>query len=723
MAISGKMSASSLNIVVYTNADWEHALAVLRYRAPIEALGWNVIPGRDGDTWHPERVEQADIVLVQRGFPAEVDAFSEVLRLAREQNKPIVYEIDDWVWGLPEDHPAYPLHIEQFVAVLLGVYEADMILVSSAELKRLFSPFHPKICTVPNGLPDSLWQLREPPEADADAPVTIGYMGTATHLADLESIAPALLTVLEARENVSLRIWGCPLPDILRSHPRVESVSTEITSYRQFAAYFSEQQADFWIAPLLDNEFNRAKSPIKFWEYTATGAPGVYQNIPPYTEIVVNDQNGLLASTPDDWVTACLHLIDHPQERYRMAMRAHETLKSQGMLSSLIPIWEQCFRQSLQLAGSQRRELPPAHETLHQVMYRLQKRAQQRHLDTVNLLERLDTLIARVQTLSTENSRLQQELGAILASRSWRFMRKVQRFREFLIPPGSRREQILRVMWRVLRAWRRDGTRTSVQRGISLLRERWHHWYFRILDRIRGDDLIWLLQADRPRLSPPERTASVDVIVCVHNAYDDVRRCLESVVRYSSPPYNIILVDDGSQPQTSNYLQQFAADQGVRLLRNEQARGYTLAANQGLQASTADYALLLNSDTIATPGWLNGMVACAESDSRIGLVGPLSNTASWQSVPQLFNDQGDWADNALPEDVSVVEMAERIREMSERLYPRIPFLNGFCLMIKRAVLDEVGYFDEDTFGAGYGEENDFCIRARKAGWDLAVADD
>jgi GT2 family glycosyltransferase/2-polyprenyl-3-methyl-5-hydroxy-6-metoxy-1,4-benzoquinol methylase/glycosyltransferase involved in cell wall biosynthesis len=219
-----------------------------------------------------------------------------------------------------------------------------------------------------------------------------------------------------------------------------------------------------------------------------------------------------------------------------------------------------------------------------------------------------------------------------------------------------------------------------------------------------------------------KHTASVDIIVCVHNALDDVKHCLESVIRYTGMPYSLILIDDGSGEETSKYLVEFASSQGCFRIRNEVAKGYTFAANQGLRQSQADYAILLNSDTIVTPDWLDRMVACGESDSRIGIIGPLSNTASWQSIPEI-SQGGDWAENILTPGFTVADMGRLVSRYSLASYPRISFLNGFCLMIKRSVILEIGYFDEDTFGAGYGEENDFCLRARKAGWQLAVADD
>ena len=214
----------------------------------------------------------------------------------------------------------------------------------------------------------------------------------------------------------------------------------------------------------------------------------------------------------------------------------------------------------------------------------------------------------------------------------------------------------------------------------------------------------------------------VDVIVCVHNAIEDVKACLSSVQKHTAISHRVIIVDDGSNQETRLFLVDWTRGNNAELLRNEDARGYTLAANQGLGFSSAECVILLNSDTIVTSGWAEKMIACARSHAAIGLVGPLSNTASWQSIPEI-EVNGDWASNSLPEGIAVDAMGEIVSASSARLYPRMSFLNGFCLLIKRAVIDSVGLFDEQSFAKGYGEENDYCLRARSYGYVLAVADD
>jgi GT2 family glycosyltransferase len=224
---------------------------------------------------------------------------------------------------------------------------------------------------------------------------------------------------------------------------------------------------------------------------------------------------------------------------------------------------------------------------------------------------------------------------------------------------------------------------------------------------------------------PPEpqpRYENVDIIVCVHNALEDVRRCLESVVAKTLPPYNVILVDDGSDAPTAGLLSAFAETHGATVLRHEIAKGYTLAANAGLRASSAPFCVLLNSDTEVSEGWLDRLVDYMRRDPVVGVVGPLSNTASWQSVPSL-SEGDDWAANELPPGMDVDDMARLVARGASRQGIQLGFINGFCMLIRQQAIETVGVFDEKTFGAGYGEENDFCIRARQKGWRLVAADD
>lgn len=218
---------------------------------------------------------------------------------------------------------------------------------------------------------------------------------------------------------------------------------------------------------------------------------------------------------------------------------------------------------------------------------------------------------------------------------------------------------------------------------------------------------------------------TIDIVVPVYNALDDVKLCLHSLARHTDGfKVRVLVVNDGSDEVTTQWLREFcASDSLFQLIEHPANKGYTCAVNTGLRASTADYVITQNSDTIVPAGWLQGMVRCMKSDHKIGVVGPLSNAASWQNVPVLRDESGGFAVNDLPQGQTVDTMAKLVASASNRQYPRLPFVNGFCFMIRRSVIDSVGYMDEENFPVGYGEENDYCIRVADAGFELVIADD
>jgi GT2 family glycosyltransferase/glycosyltransferase involved in cell wall biosynthesis len=203
----------------------------------------------------------------------------------------------------------------------------------------------------------------------------------------------------------------------------------------------------------------------------------------------------------------------------------------------------------------------------------------------------------------------------------------------------------------------------------------------------------------------------VDVIIPVYGAPDHLERCLDSVVTHTDLTHHrILLVLDGPQEQRIDAL---AAPHAS--IRNPRRLGFVATVNRGMRESTRDV-VLLNSDTLVTPRWLEKMSAAAASHERVGTVTPFSNNATLVSVPEPFEE------NLLPAGFDAASFAALVERVSVRDYPRLPTAVGFCMYIRRALLDDVGFFDETRFGHGYGEENDFSLRATERGW-LHLLDD
>ncbi|RZJ91293.1 MAG: glycosyltransferase family 2 protein, partial [Brevundimonas sp.] len=235
--------------------------------------------------------------------------------------------------------------------------------------------------------------------------------------------------------------------------------------------------------------------------------------------------------------------------------------------------------------------------------------------------------------------------------------------------------------------------------------------------------------AEAEPAAPPARWSNwaypaVDIVVPVYNAEVHTLGCLKALVEVTDIPYRLIVVDDGSAPSTRRALDDFAIGRPwIEVIHNATNLGYTRAANVGLKAGRAPWVVLLNSDTVVTPGWLVGLLDIGLSDSAIGMVGPLSNAATWQSVPAVRDAHGQWAVNRIPGDLTLEAWSEAIRRSSQRAHPSVPLLNGFCTLMRRAALQAVNFLDEETFPVGYGEEVDLCIRVGKAGYRMHVADD
>ncbi len=223
---------------------------------------------------------------------------------------------------------------------------------------------------------------------------------------------------------------------------------------------------------------------------------------------------------------------------------------------------------------------------------------------------------------------------------------------------------------------------------------------------------------------PGSAARSVDVVICVHDALEETLACLASLEQATAQPHTVTVVDDASSMRTARALAAFvAARPWMRVVTNQENLGYTRSADRGIRQSRAELVVLLNSDTVVHDGWLERMIACLESDPMIAFVGPLSNAATYQSVPELRDPQGRWAVNRIPDGMSSADLAAAIAATVTPAYPRVPLLNGFCTLMRRDVFLQAGGMDGVAFPTGYGEENDLCLRVGNAGYELAVADD
>ena len=204
----------------------------------------------------------------------------------------------------------------------------------------------------------------------------------------------------------------------------------------------------------------------------------------------------------------------------------------------------------------------------------------------------------------------------------------------------------------------------------------------------------------------------VDIIVPVYAGLIETKHCLEAVLRYPQvTDFELIVINDQSpEPLLIEYLNELAKTKQITLLSNPQNLGFVGTVNRGMQLHVDRDVVLLNSDTEPVNDWLDRLVACTYRNEKIGTATPFSNNATICSYPIFCQD------NEIPFGMDLETLDKNFKVANAGKSIEIPTAVGFCMYIRRNCLQELGYFDVETFGKGYGEENDFCMRANYNGW-------
>jgi GT2 family glycosyltransferase len=217
----------------------------------------------------------------------------------------------------------------------------------------------------------------------------------------------------------------------------------------------------------------------------------------------------------------------------------------------------------------------------------------------------------------------------------------------------------------------------------------------------------------------PRSLIPVDVVIPVYRGEAETRACVDSVLAARTRQRcEIVVIDDASpEPALSAWLRSLAASGRITLIVHDANRGFVATANEGFALHPDRDVVLLNSDTEVADGWLDRLVGHAAGDPAIGTATPFSTNATICSYPRTL------AGNVLPRGETTASLDAACAAANPGLCIDIPTAVGFCMHVTRRCLDEVGVFDEARYGAGYGEEVDFCMRAARAGFRNVLAAD
>ena len=217
---------------------------------------------------------------------------------------------------------------------------------------------------------------------------------------------------------------------------------------------------------------------------------------------------------------------------------------------------------------------------------------------------------------------------------------------------------------------------------------------------------------------------AVDVSICIvtFQTRDYLQKCLESIERHPpSGAYEIILVDNGSTDGTAEMVR--AGFPGVRLTELGANTGFTAPMNRALRQASGAYLLLLNPDTLVHPQAFDRLVAFMEAHPEVGICGPkVLNTDGSLQKPCRRGESTPWAVLSYFLGLSALFPRSRffggylMSYMGEDETHAVAGVAGSCMLIRRKLVEEIGYLDERFFA--YQEDADYCYRARQAGWKV-----
>ena len=512
-----------------------------------------------------EDLEGSQIVTFQREFPYESTSYAFLVDYCAKNSIQSVYEIDDYLHGLPITHPDRVSGVmgQRLLSMYLAIQASSLVTVSTETLKKQYEHLNSNIRVLPNYFDDRLFGFKTPQKTlENNGPVKILYMGGRSHLLDVELIIPVLKTLLEEfGETIHLHMLGIPIPKALKPFRNISADTAIRYDYEEFAKHLQHQIADIAIAPLEDNLFNRCKSPIKHFEYASLGIPGVFSRVQPYMEVIQHGRNGFLATNYDEWYEKLKLLIKEPALRYDIASQAQEEISDKYLLSKNAWRWRETYEEALRL---------PPHRQSNVLMSQLQEITLQSRESFQYLEQRASETQIQLMELETEISSLAQELSTIKGSKAWKTAMFLRKTRVKLLPNKSFLFKGLRkvYLWLNRPVWK------------SSSRNR-----FKTKFTLKNQPLV-------------------SVIIPIYDRTDLLRQSIDSILNQSHQNIEVLLICDGSPQDTLDIVDEYAKKfpEKVRVFKFKLNSGNAVKArNKGIKEARGEYIAFQDTDDIAEP--------------------------------------------------------------------------------------------------------------------------
>ena len=286
-----------------------------------------------------QQLKNIDILVVQRDVSWKIP-YSNLKQLLDRLHIKLVFEFDDAMTLLPTTNPHYDHYLNRRHFFEEYVRHADLLTVSTEQLRSLYSSLNPRIAVIPNCLDMTIWQGCPIKHPRTSSPLKILFSGTPTHVSDFMVLLGAIQRILaEFPERVELYLWGSQIA-ALQGHPQVHYVEKFFPNYYDYARILKSLNADIGVIPLEDNIFNRAKSCIKWLEYSACGIASICSDSDAYNTIVRHGKTGLLVKNEEAiWYKAIKELVLDDNLRFAIARNARLDVEQNHTISKNAHKW------------------------------------------------------------------------------------------------------------------------------------------------------------------------------------------------------------------------------------------------------------------------------------------------------------------------------------------------------------------------------------------------
>ena len=208
--------------------------------------------------------------------------------------------------------------------------------------------------------------------------------------------------------------------------------------------------------------------------------------------------------------------------------------------------------------------------------------------------------------------------------------------------------------------------------------------------------------------------SKLNIVMAAFNQFKMTDRSICSILKNTNLDFKLIVVNNGSTDETSDMIQKYIND--IVYVEAEKNEGCGIGRNIGLRLldDNCEYVILVDNDIYTPVGWAEKLIYFMEKHPEIGLGGPATNFAG---SPQLIDNVPN-----LETDEEIEEFSKNYK--SDKEYSTVPYrwpVIGFCQIVRKSIYDKIGLFDENFKLYGC-EDNDFCYRTEREGWQLAYID-